>query len=177
MTADTRSTLRLFLAAWPTDEVRKRIVAWRERAEWPAGAALVPAERLHLTLHFIGSVPVGRLEALQQALPTARAQPFTLRLAQAQVWPAGVAVLEPQGTPQELLALHADLAGVLRSQGLAVEARAWRAHVTVSRKAQGARLPPLLDHIRWPMQGGYVLARSLPHGGYALLQRYGAVPS
>ena len=54
-------TARLFLALWPDDALRRGLLAWRDAWQWPARAALVAPDDLHLTLHFLGGVPLVRL--------------------------------------------------------------------------------------------------------------------
>ncbi len=152
--------MRLFLALWPSDEVRERLAAARHAWAWPPRAALVPPERLHLTLHFLGEVDAAAVRALSGCLPACPA--FTLRLERAVLWPRGLAVLEASGTPPELLSLHEALAGRLRDLGLPVEARRLRPHVTLARHAEGAVAPESMAAVAWPVRG-YALVRS--HAG------------
>lgn len=156
--------MRLFLALWPDDAVRRQLASAQRAWQWPARAARVPADRLHLTLHFLGEVPDREACALAAALPPCQV-PFTLRLDRAALWPQGIAALEPGSTPAGLAALHADLAALLRAQGLRVEARAFRPHVTLARRAQGAVPPPEPLTIEWAVRG-YALVRS--HAGASL---------
>lgn len=152
--------MRLFLALWPDDAVRRRLAAAQQAWHWPARAARVPPDRLHLTLHFLGEVADSEARALAASLPPCTA-PFTLRLDRVALWPPGIAVLEPVEPPAGLAALHSDLAGVLRAQGLRVEARAFRPHVTLARHAQDAVPPAGLPVIDWAVRG-YALVRSHP---------------
>lgn len=170
MTARAFPLQRLFLALWPTDEVRERLLQWRASAQWVPGAAVVPAERLHLTLHFIGTVPAEQVPAVQAALQ-APAASCELRFEAPQLWPGGIAVLPLASVPPDLATLHGALAHALRAQGLPPEQRTWRPHVTLARKAQGAVLPSA-PAWPWPVDNGYVLVRSMPAGGYAVLHRY-----
>ena len=176
MTAQPASSpsLRLFTALWPPPAVREALLALRDRWQWPAGAALVAAPKLHVTLHFLGPVPQAQvpalLDALAQPLP-----PTELRadLQRQRVWPGGIAVLELQ-VPDALRRLHALMGEALRRLGLPVEARPWRPHVTFARKASGAVAPheehPLPP---WPIDE-YALVRS-SGGRYDVLHRYPAV--
>jgi RNA 2',3'-cyclic 3'-phosphodiesterase len=168
----TDKPLRLFVAIWPDEEVRAAIAAWQQAWVWPAQADPVKSDRMHLTLHFIGDVPAGRLPELSQGL-AAPFEPFTLELDQGDVWPSGVAVLRPHVQPPQLLRLHQDLRERLVSLGLPVETRPYRAHVTLARRARGAKPPERGAGLRWRIGAGYVLVRSLPGGaGYRLLERF-----
>lgn len=165
-------SVRLFLAVWPDPASRAALADWQRSWRWPPGAALVPSERLHLTLHFLGNVPVARVPQLVAALRLPFV-PFELRFARVQLWPGGLAVVRMHSTPDELLALHARLAGALRALDLEVDTRPYRAHVTLARKAAGAApAQPAPEHT-WHASQGYALVRSLPNGaGYEVLERF-----
>lgn len=132
----------------------------------------VPVERLHLTLHFLGEVPLHRLLELKPALRVAW-RSFDLLLGRAELWPHGVAVLRPVAPPAPLLQLHASIGEALQGLALPFEARAFRPHVTLARHAHGAT-PPAQDHaLRWRVRS-YALVESLPQpaASYRVLQRY-----
>lgn len=167
------SKLRLFLALWPDDGTRRGVALWQQSWSWPSHAALVQPQRLHLTLHFLGDVPADRLAGLKGELRVPF-EPLALYLGQGEVWPHGVAVLRPDNTPTELARLHGALADALVAAGLAVDARTYCPHVTLARRAVGAKAPHEGPGLRWQARQGYVLARSLPGGaGYEVLERFG----
>ena len=162
---------RLFIGLWPDDGVRAALADHQAGWRWPPRAARVARERLHLTLHFLGPVARDRLPALEQALGTVPPARFALRWDGTEVWPGGIAVLRPAPHPA-LLALHAALGDRLCALGLPLERRAFRPHLTVARKADGAEAapPPAGD---WAVQG-FVLVESLPAGaGYRVAWRSG----
>ncbi len=164
--------LRLFLALWPTPQVRDELARLQGLWQWPCGAALVRPDRLHLTLHFLGPVPATRVPALQDALHVPF-EPHELALGQGRwrVWPGGIAVLELEPA-QPLLRLHAALAQALRSQDWPVERRPFRPHVTFARRAAGARAPAASPQATWHVEGGYALVRSGVGKGYETLHSY-----
>lgn len=160
-------TTRLFLALWPDPAVRDALRGWRDAWTWPRGASPVHTDKLHVTLHFLGDLPTARLPELAAgfAVPFA---PFTLRFARGKIWHNGIAVLEPFDEPPGLLALHADLSRALVGLGLQPEARKYRPHVTMARRAASAVVPvggPVVD---WHVDR-YVLVES--HGGIYTVQR------
>ena len=166
--------MRLFLALWPDAGTRAAISAWQEAWSWPPAAALVAAERLHLTLHFIGNVPREQLPRIVSGLKV-EFEAFQFRLDRAEVWPNSVAVLQPQQTPREMTQLHRKLADALRELELPVESRPFRPHVTLARRARAAAPPARNAGVHWHANGGYVLAQSLPGGaGYEILDRFGS---
>ena len=170
--SDAGKPLRLFIAIWPEEEVRLAIGSWQQTWDWPPRAARVKPERLHLTLHFLGDVPADRLPDLARELRVAF-ESFTLELDQGEVWPNGVAVLRTDADPAPLLRLHAALRRRLVGMDMPVDSRPYRAHVTLARRAHGARPPPQGPALRWQIDSGYVLVRSLPGGaGYEVLERF-----
>lgn len=165
---------RLFLGLWPSAGLAADLQAQAERWDWPPSARRTRPERLHATLHFIGDVAVERIPSLQQALEC-NWPACELVLDRATVWPGGIAVLEAGTVPAPLQELHAALGQALAGLDLPVETRRYRPHVTFARQAQGARPPASFEPVRWPMEPGYVLVRSLPGGrGYLAVHRYGA---
>ncbi len=169
---DGGKQVRLFLALWPDEAVRGQLLAWRDAWSWPRGASPVHPAKLHLTLHFLGDQPAARLPGLADgfAVPF---EPFSLALGHPELWPHGIAVLEPHETPPELLALHGRLDGALRGLGLRPEARAYRPHVTLARRAAGAGAPAGGPRIDWQVSGYALVESKLGRdGGYRVLRHY-----
>jgi 2'-5' RNA ligase len=161
---------RLFLALWPSPGTRRALVEHQSLWRWPAGAAPVVPDAMHLTLHFIGAVPASDVPRIGGGLQVAM-RPVTLTLARPTLWPRGLAVLLPTHTPGALQALHDDLAEALRRLELPVEARRFKPHVALARKAAGAEPPEEpVTPIIWRAVGGYVLVQS--SGRYNVLRRY-----
>jgi RNA 2',3'-cyclic 3'-phosphodiesterase len=149
---------RLFLALWPDDAVRAELAAWRDGWNWPKGATPVRTDRLHMTLHFIGDVPLERIDevgdALQAAFP-----PFELSFGRNALWPHGIAVLEPCHAPPELSDLQHALGERLQALALPVDARSYKPHVTLARRAGNAMAASDGPDIAWRIER-YVLMRS-----------------
>jgi 2'-5' RNA ligase len=174
--APVSDSARLFLALWPDPAVREALRVWREAWTWPRGASPVATSKLHMTLHFLGNQPRERLDALLDGLASPFS-PFSVRLDVAELWHNGIAVLAPAAPPQLLLDLHARLTQALIGLGLQPEARAYRPHVTMARRASGAGLPPAGQVLDWQVDG-YALVESRPtqgqgqDGGYTVLREY-----
>lgn len=166
------STVRLFIALLPDQAVRQGLAAWRDGWTWPRSATPVKTERLHVTLHFLGDVERSRVPELAQALRVPFT-PFALRFVGAALWPHGIAVLEPEAVPAELLALHAALSGVVRECGLPVDSRPYTPHVTLARRVSGATLPADGRPTAWQVDHYALMASTLgPDGGYSVLKSY-----
>lgn len=169
---DASKTTRLFLALWPDAAVREQLRTWRDAWTWPRGASPVHTDKLHLTLHFLGNVPHDRLPALLDGL-SVPISPFSVQLGRPALWHNGIAVLEPLAVPPALLDLHASLSAALPSLGLVPEARTYRPHVTMARRAGGAGIPDAGPAIDWAIDR-YALVESRPGdgGGYTVLKEY-----
>lgn len=167
------ATLRLFIGLWPPPDAHAALVAHSQGWTWPAQARRTRPERLHVTLHFLGEVASEWLPALRREIDF----PWTgcaLLLDRPVVWPGGIAVLEASAVPGPLADLHGELAARLRGLGLPVEERPYRPHVTLARKAFGARPPASPEPVRWRAAAGFALVHSLPGGrGYETLQSFG----
>lgn len=145
------STARLFVACWPDVAVRGGLLRLQQAWPWPAGAALTPPERLHLTLHFIGDLARAQVPDVADALAGVAMAPVELLLDTAEVWAAGVAVLRASAVPEALQRLQLDVrTAVEQALGVPGERRTFKPHVTLARKA-GVALPsgaPLALHWR-----------------------------
>lgn len=167
-------TVRMFVALWPGQAVREALRQWRNGVAWPPSASPVGTKQLHVTLHFLGSVTRERIPELAQGLDV-RIDPFELEFGHREVWHGGVAVLAPDLVPAPLLALHASLGDALVRMGLTPEARPYRPHVTLARRAgslvETIQGPP----IHWQIDG-YALMQSKVGDGsnYGVVRAYGA---
>ncbi len=132
----------------------------------------VQPARLHITLHFIGSVPQDRLPELIAGLKVPF-KPFDLKLNQPELWRQGLAVLGADATPARLMRLHGLLREALQRLELPTEAREFRPHITLARHARGAAPPAQPLMVRWHVDG-YALVESNadPAIGYRIVQSY-----
>jgi 2'-5' RNA ligase len=173
MNSSGPSSVRLFLALWPTDAVRDALEAHAAGWSWSETARRTRTDRLHITLHFLGDVPTPRVPDLETGLSVPWAG-CEIRLDRPTVWPGGIAVLESRLVPPELARLHGALAEKLVELEVPLEARRYRPHVTLARKAFGSRPPPDLSPLGWQAGPSYELVRSLPGGrGYETVQCFG----
>jgi 2'-5' RNA ligase len=168
--------VRLFVAVFPTDEVRADL---QRRLARVAAARRTPADRWHITLGFLGEVPDERRADVERALSgVPAAGPITLRLAaggrfgrgrSTAVW-AGV-----EGDLDALTDLHGAIRAALDADGLPYDDRPLTPHLTLAY----AREPSLLSAMegyrgpQWTV-GEFVLVRSHHHdgGGYENLRSW-----
>lgn len=165
-------TPSLFLALWPeagvANTMRSRCVELSGNGE----AHFVAAHNVHLTLHFLGSLPRWRLPELVAALQVPF-RPFELVFGHYETWSHGLLVATPDQVPQALLTLHADLGQALVRLALPIDAREFRPHVTLARR--WAAPLPVRDgpFLRWSIDR-YTLVESrvMPQPAYHVLQDY-----
>jgi RNA 2',3'-cyclic 3'-phosphodiesterase len=163
---------RLFLALWPDEAIRRELVRRRDAWNWPSGASPVADAKLHVTLHFLGSVDEARIPELMEGFNVPYA-PFELELDTAKVWHQSIAVLEPSSKPPQLLDLHAALELEVARMGLEVEDRLYKPHVTMARRAGGATPPEGMEPVRWTVDGYALVQSKMGDGGeYHVLHRY-----
>ena len=167
---------RLFFALWPDETCRQRLLQ-SQRSLGLAGkqARYVPGANLHITLHFIGSVPRLELACLKEQSSQLRASAFSLTLdtfghfKKPQVSWLGMSQL-----PAGLLDLHGALARQLKVCGFQAEKRHYNPHVTMVRKQITAPADLKAEPIDWRVND-FVLVESVSvRAGvrYDVLERY-----
>jgi 2'-5' RNA ligase len=147
---------RLFFALWPDAVQRERLAETLHAAVRGSGGRPVPAAQLHVTLAFLGSVPVPhvtRLTGIAGAAAHAAGlpgRPIELSLDRLEHWrrPQVLCAL-PARPPAALGALAAGLVESLRKGGFAPDLKPFRPHVTVARKVARPSEPAALPPVRW----------------------------
>lgn len=164
--ANKPATERLFFALWPDDDLRHTIRRHCKALLRHGGGRPMAVENLHITLAFLGNTTLEQRACVERAADAIRVPPFELTIDHAAHWPRPrVLWIGPSEQPQPLLDLAAALHEGATACGLKLDARPYRAHLTLMRKV--AR-PPAQMGIRpfvWPVDR-FVLVRSktLPEG-------------
>lgn len=127
--------MRLFFALWPDDAGRAALAAAARDALLAAGGRAVPQTSWHVTLAFLGSVPVERLPELRAAASGVQAESFTLVLERLECFRrARVLAATPAGTPAEAEALATQLREQLLAADFTPDIKPFRAHLTLARE-------------------------------------------
>lgn len=135
---------RLFVAIDLSDRARSLVAAEQKRIKTRAGGALrfVAAEQLHLTLAFMPAVEAARVPGIIAAIERGFDQrAFSMTF-------SGLGVLPPRGRPRvlyldvtagaaDVVALQRSVANRLAEQGIALEERAFKPHLTLARWRDG----------------------------------------
>jgi RNA 2',3'-cyclic 3'-phosphodiesterase len=168
------ATQRLFFALWPDVTLRERLHRLGRKLIHKNGKLVAP-ENLHITLLFLGSLDEERAACVRAAADAVRLGACTLRLEclghfrRPQVLWVG-----PAETPPALAQLVQGLGERVGACGVALEARPFRAHLTLARKV--AKPPPVLetDPLDFPVtEYTLVRSRTLPEGArYEVIARW-----
>jgi 2'-5' RNA ligase len=172
---------RVFFALWPGAALRTTLARATHKAVSACGGRAVPAQSLHVTLAFLGSVAerrIGALEVIGDRIAAfcvgagANAAPPELIFDRIEHWQ------KPQIICATVGAKYADAATVVESladalkketlaAGFAPDLKPFRAHVTVARKV--ARTTPMLDmhSVLWNCTG-FALVESRTAAGGAI---------
>lgn len=155
---------RLFFALWPDAGAARQLHETGRELQEVCGGRLMSRETLHVTLAFLGQVPVERLPELEAIAAAMRADAFDLHLDRLGYWSHNhvlwAGCLEP---PTPLMALAEGLQTRLREAGFALEDRTFAPHVTLLRKAPNESPVPLARVISW-QAGEILLVESMPGG-------------
>ncbi|CAN5592999.1 hypothetical protein BH10PSE18_BH10PSE18_21760 [soil metagenome] len=169
---------RLFIVLLPGADVQSGFHA--QQSAWqqmPDNVVFTRAERLHMTMHFLGDVDGDAVPSLQSALADVEMDDIALDLRKPELW--GVAVVRPDDN-ERLGALRDRLCKPLRRMGLPVSKK-WTPHVTLARNTEGAVPPTEVPTVHWPLRDfALIWSRFEPsgRGHYEVLARYpAAAPS
>lgn len=152
---------RLFLALWPDDAVRARLVEVRDYVAAHHRGRPVAAANLHITLAFLGSVDADRQRCAETAAAGITTPAFTLTLDTLGHWPRPqVSWVGSDVTPDAMNELQAYLRRALGECGFELDNRPFRPHVTLLRKAGGRPgfAPALEAPIQWPVTRVHLVA-------------------
>jgi 2'-5' RNA ligase len=145
-----RTKVRLFFAAVPDAATRERIADVAASLPLESEPRLVPRSNYHITLAFVGEVPMPQIHRLQQIGGAQRASAFALRFEAYEYWPKPELVVAAARTippPMEQLwhQLHRDLA----EHRWALDAKRLRPHVTLARKVPQAPVLQAMCSFDW----------------------------
>lgn len=163
---DAGGPSRLFFALVPSAAVRAAFGELARNVARRSRGRAVSSDHLHLTLAFLGDVPAPAMAALHQVGDGMPRAGGVLVFDTLGAWRAsGVAWVAPSVVPPSILALHGALAAALATAGFALEARAFRPHVTLARRCVQVQPRARCEPVRWSADRLCLIASELgPEG-------------
>lgn len=170
---------RLFFALWPEPHVRVRLERLVRGATVGRIDRPVAAQKLHLTLVFLGACTLRQRDCMIAAAGQVRAAQFSLCLDRMGYWRRSRIVWAgTEVTPPELTELVNALNARLGPCGHQRESRPFQAHLTLARKAVSAVALTPIEPIIWPVQA-FCLVRSVTTSSgsqYEILRTWALAP-
>ena len=121
---------------------------------------IVPAQNLHITLAFLGDVDAEQRLCAEQVASRIKGDQFSMQMERVGHWRRPQVVwLGPKETPEALQELAAQLNQGLVKCGFPVEKRAFKAHMTLMRRASRSPGRVMFDSIGWKVDR-FVLVKS-----------------
>jgi 2'-5' RNA ligase len=150
---ETANRIRTFFALVPDETIRLQFLTLaREVARRSRGRA-ISGEHVHLTLAFLGDVPIERLAQLRAVGDALPATGAVLDFDTLGAWRAsGVAWVAPSVLPPPLVELHASLHGALTQAEFCMESRPFRPHVTLARRCVQPHPRSHCAPVHWPVK-------------------------
>jgi RNA 2',3'-cyclic 3'-phosphodiesterase len=168
---------RVFFALWPEPEVQAGLHQRGSELHRRLGGKLTRRESVHLTLAFLGDVPVARVPVLAASAERIAFEPFTMRVDTAGCWNHNhVGWLSPSVVPPPLALLAARLESELRQLGFELDERPYAPHITVVRKARCRPLDAAIAPVEWRVEAFVLVQSELNTEGsrYSVIGRWGA---
>ena len=164
---------RLFFAVWPGDAASAELALIAESLAGLAGGKPMPAQKIHMTLAFLGSLDEG--QASRATAAGARVKGVEIGMAIDQVGSfrrARVGWAGPSRQNAQLVALQDRLATGLKAAGFMLEDRPFAPHATLVRKiAKPVPTAPMAP-IEWRSRE-LTLVESTGNGRYEVVESWG----
>jgi 2'-5' RNA ligase len=173
---EAQKTARLFFALWPDGKTRDALDKAGQQLHAVCGGRRTRRETIHITLVFLGNVPVERIATVRALAAQINATPFELVLTKLSWWKHNrVSWAAPDSMPPALAALVNDLERALNAQDFQIDARPYLPHVTLIRKANCLGMSSLETGIAWKVEE-YVLVHSVTDASGAAYEVIGRWP-
>ena len=128
---------RMFFALLPDARLQQALHRIGQAMQSAFGGRVVAAGNIHLTLAFLGSVPIARADELRDVGASVKTSSFSLELNAIGCWRrSAVGWIAPGGPPQPLDDLARELRQGLAKSQFHVDDKPFAPHVTLLRKAK-----------------------------------------
>lgn len=175
-TAPSLASARVFFALWPNIDVRRALRSLVDAYALPCVARALSADRLHLTLLFIGEIERARLPSLMHAASQVSARPFWLVIERLAFWQHNkIAYATVQHTTLPLINLVAALENALQAAGFSFATAEFHPHITLLRNVKHELEAQNIQPVHW-LVDSFVLLESVVNGEEARYQVIGQWP-
>ena len=160
--------MRLFFAAWPPPDTARALEDWASALE----GRVTPAQKIHLTLAFLGAVAPEKAIA---AAKRVQARPHEIAIENAQYWKHNRIVWAgPHETPPQLKSLVDALHFELYKAEYILERRPFATHITLLRNVRSRGELPPLPKVQWPVREFTLVRSSVSSKGstYDIIERF-----
>ena len=157
---------RLFFALWPDQKVRESLSeAYAKIPQLSGQGRLVNPANFHITLHFLGNIPVQQVACFLDYARQVQSQPFQLEITQSGYFKKPqISWLAPVEIPRALIKLQGLLGRKIRNCGFQPEVRTFRPHVTMARKITQNFKMQQIETINWHVDS-FALVESVSWSG------------
>lgn len=171
-------TARLFFALWPDTILLDALAQAIRPLRKGTSARWIPQARWHITLQFLGAMPLDRMDELMSGAGRLLLAPADLTLAQVEHWKRQRVLCLTGTAPEPLQVLVSGLRGVVQSVGLEPENRPFRIHLTFARHVDGRPILPHIKPVVWPVREFSLVQSRLSMEGpeYTVLRSWPAAP-
>ena len=164
---------RLFFALEPSEDALRALADCAARVARETGGRPMPADKIHLTLAFLGEVPEVRIPEAEGAAEASGGPPFTLVLDRLGAFRrAGIAWAGASQPDPALLRLQGTLAAHLGARGFTLEPRPFSPHVTLARKVDKTLRDLPFEAVAWRVTDFALVRSNLVSGKYETLRRW-----
>jgi len=163
---------RYFFAIWPEAPAARELARVGESLSELVGGKPTPAQKIHITLAFLGVLDDGGLGGAVSAAGRIRGSAISMAMDSVGSFRrAKVGWAAPSARVARLVRLQAKLADALRDAGFRLEEREFNPHATLVRKI-GKPVPPApMPPVEWS-SNGFTLVESTGDGRYEVRESW-----
>ena len=164
---------RLFFAVWPESAAARELARVAQSLAELAGGKPMPAEKIHMTLAFLGSLDEDETGSAVAAAARVKGAPIAMTIDSVGSFRrARVGWAAPSAPNPALVALQQALADALRKRGFELEDRAFTPHATLVRKIARAIPRAPMPAVEWRSRA-LTLVESTGDGRYEVTESWG----
>ncbi len=176
MTEKQSATLRVFFALWPDNALQHALYKLGSDLKPVCMGLPVRPEMIHLTLAFLGTLPVDRLESLYAAANGIHSPAFNLKIDQIGYWSHSRILWAGSHEPSEgLTDLASRLHAALNNAGLAFDTgKPFVPHISLMRKASCETSIQAPKYLNMQVQEFELVQSEVTKGGanYTVMRRW-----